>query len=64
MAKIKTEYTTESMQQFLDRGGRIQTIPYGVRSTDEDGGNTHRAWGKKKKAATTATAAAKQPKRK
>lgn len=49
MTKTKTEYKVETMEQYLKRGGRIKTIPYGVRSTDDDQGNTHRAWGKKKK---------------
>jgi len=49
MTKTKTEYKVESMEQYLARGGRIKTIPYGVRSTDDDQGNTHRAWGQKKK---------------
>jgi hypothetical protein len=55
MTKTKTEYKVESIEQYLKRGGKIKTIPYGVRSTDDDQGNTHRAWGQKKKGAAAKT---------
>ena len=64
MTKTKTEYKVESIEQYLKRGGKIKTIPYGVRSTDDDQGNTHRAWGQKKKGAAAAGIAKAKAKRK
>ena len=29
-------YRRETIEEFLARGGKVQRIPYGVRSTDED----------------------------
>ena len=40
----KTEFKTETIEEFLARGGRVQRIPYGVRSTDE---NAPKPWAKK-----------------
>ena len=60
MTKTKTEYKVESIEQYLKRGGKIKTIPYGVRSTDDDQGNTHRAWGQKKKGAAAAAGTEKR----
>ena len=64
MTKTKTEYKVETIEQYLARGGKIKTIPFGVRSIDDDPGNTHRAWGQKKKGAAAAGTAKAKGKRK
>ena len=48
--EVQAELRTETIEEFLARGGKIQKIPYGVRSGDE---NAQQGWkgprrGKKK----------------
>ena len=48
--EAQAELRPETIEEFLERGGKIQKIPYGVRSADE---NAQQGWkgprrGKKK----------------
>ena len=42
----KTELKTETIEEYLARGGKVQKIPYGVRAIDQSEGYTPK-WGKK-----------------
>jgi hypothetical protein len=48
--EAQAELKTETIEEFLERGGKIQKIPYGVRSDDENAGQGWRGpkRGKKK----------------
>ena len=50
--KDTRELRTETMEEYLARGGKIERIPYGVRSTGEDAPKT---WGKRKPKPKTKT---------
>jgi hypothetical protein len=48
--EAQAELKTETIEEFLARGGKIQKIPYGVRSDD---GNAQQGWrGPKRKKKT------------
>ena len=57
----KTELKTETIEEYLARGGKVQKIPYGVRAIDQTEGYTPK-WGKKngKRAAPKAAARKKK----
>jgi hypothetical protein len=42
----KTEFKTETIEEFLARGGKVQRVPYGVRAIDQAEGYSPK-WGKK-----------------
>jgi hypothetical protein len=39
--EVQAELRTETIEEFLERGGKIQKIPYGVRSEDA---NDQKGW--------------------
>ena len=39
--EAQAELRPETIEEFLERGGKIQKIPYGVRSSDE---NAQQGW--------------------
>ena len=48
--EAQAELRTETIEEFLERGGKIQKIPYGVRSEDP---NDQKGWrGPKRKKKT------------
>ena len=56
MARIKKteaqpELRVETIEEYLARGGRIQTIPAGMRSEDLEPMGSPRGYGKRRKAA-------------
>jgi len=56
-AHAQQGYKTETVEEYLARGGKITICPPGARSTDEDGAAN--PWAKRKRGKPKAKAAAK-----